>query len=145
MNTLLIGKIIILFIYNRSSCCELVIWNIRTQLLSIILHRAIIALTFDSFHRERQEFLNEASVMKAFDTFHVVRLLGVVSRGQPTLVIMELMKLGDLKTYLRSHRPDVDSSLPRKGPPVTPPTLQNILQVTALLISIKSIIYFSLL
>ncbi|CAB3240968.1 unnamed protein product [Arctia plantaginis] len=79
--------------------------------------------------RERQEFLNEASVMKAFDTFHVVRLLGVVSRDQPTLVIMELMRLGDLKTYLRSHRPDVDSSLPRKGPPVTPPTLQNILQM----------------
>ncbi|XP_075974749.1 insulin-like receptor [Anticarsia gemmatalis] len=79
--------------------------------------------------RERQEFLNEASVMKAFDTFHVVRLLGVVSRGQPTLVIMELMRLGDLKTYLRSHRPDSEASLPRKGPPPVPPTLQNILQM----------------
>lgn len=78
--------------------------------------------------RERQEFLNEASVMKAFDTFHVVRLLGVVSRGQPTLVIMELMEFGDLKTYLRSHRPDADSSLPRKGGS-NPPTLENILQV----------------
>lgn len=79
--------------------------------------------------RERLEFLNEASVMKAFDTFHVVRLLGVVSRGQPTLVIMELMQCGDLKSYLRSHRPDADASLPRKGPPNTPPTLQNILQM----------------
>ncbi|KAJ8735724.1 hypothetical protein PYW07_007344 [Mythimna separata] len=78
--------------------------------------------------RERQEFLNEASVMKAFDTFHVVRLLGVVSRGQPTLVIMELMEFGDLKTYLRSHRPDAEASLPRKGGD-EPPTLQNILQV----------------
>ncbi|XP_045527669.1 insulin-like receptor isoform X1 [Pieris brassicae] len=79
--------------------------------------------------RERIEFLNEASVMKAFDTFHVVRLLGVVSRGQPTLVVMELMEQGDLKTYLRSHRPDADSSLPRKGPAPSPPTLQNILQM----------------
>ncbi|XP_022822155.1 insulin-like receptor isoform X1 [Spodoptera litura] len=78
--------------------------------------------------RERQEFLNEASVMKAFDTFHVVRLLGVVSRGQPTLVIMELMEFGDLKTYLRSHRPDADASLPRKGGS-DPPTLENILQM----------------
>ncbi|XP_049691896.1 insulin-like receptor isoform X1 [Helicoverpa armigera] len=78
--------------------------------------------------RERQEFLNEASVMKAFDTFHVVRLLGVVSRGQPTLVIMELMEFGDLKTYLRSHRPDADASLPRKGGN-DPPSLQNILQM----------------
>lgn len=77
--------------------------------------------------------MNEASVMKAFDTFHVVRLLGVVSRGQPTLVIMELMKFGDLKTYLRSHRPDAEQQQPRKGHTPhsnTPPTLQNILQVT---------------
>ncbi|CAH0727470.1 unnamed protein product, partial [Brenthis ino] len=82
--------------------------------------------------RERIEFLNEASVMKAFDTFHVVRLLGVVSRGQPTLVVMELMEHGDLKTYLRSHRPDADSSLPKKGQlqsSPTPPTLQSILQM----------------
>ncbi|XP_026738926.1 insulin-like receptor isoform X2 [Trichoplusia ni] len=78
--------------------------------------------------RERQEFLNEASVMKAFDTFHVVRLLGVVSRGQPTLVIMELMECGDLKTYLRSHRPDAELDVPRKGPD-HPPTLQSILQM----------------
>ncbi|XP_061385952.1 insulin-like receptor isoform X3 [Danaus plexippus] len=79
--------------------------------------------------RERIEFLNEASVMKAFDTFHVVRLLGVVSRGQPTLVVMELMEHGDLKSYLRSHRPDADSSLPKKGANMQPPTLQNILQM----------------
>lgn len=36
-----------------------------------------------------------------------VRLLGVVSQGQPTLVIMELMTRGDLKSYLRSLRKDV--------------------------------------
>ena len=35
-----------------------------------------------------------------------VRLLGVVSKGQPTLVVMELMTHGDLKSYLRSLRPD---------------------------------------
>ncbi|XP_010789055.1 insulin-like growth factor 1 receptor, partial [Notothenia coriiceps] len=55
--------------------------------------------------RERIEFLNEASVMKEFNCHHVVRLLGVVSQGQPTLVIMELMTKGDLKSYLRSMRP----------------------------------------
>ncbi|GBP37476.1 Insulin-like receptor [Eumeta japonica] len=75
--------------------------------------------------RERIEFLNEASVMKAFDTFHVVRLLGVVSRGQPTLVVMELMEQGDLKSYLRSHRPDADSLHPERHPP----TLQQIQQM----------------
>jgi insulin receptor len=55
--------------------------------------------------RERIEFLTEASVMKSFaGGHHVVRLLGVVSRGQPPLVVMELMALGDLKTYLREAR-----------------------------------------
>lgn len=87
--------------------------------------------------RERIEFLNEASVMKAFSCHHVVRrgvrggggvgfrqaflpqtdlsstsvqvrLLGVVSKGQPTLVVMELMTHGDLKSFLRSLRPDAE-------------------------------------
>ncbi|KAG8231626.1 hypothetical protein J437_LFUL012555, partial [Ladona fulva] len=74
--------------------------------------------------RERIEFLNEASVMKAFNTHHVVRLLGVVSQGQPTLVVMELMANGDLKTYLRSHRPDASAYHGRQ-----PPTLKRILQM----------------
>ena len=66
--------------------------------------------------RERIEFLTEASVMKAFaGGHHVVRLLGVVSRGQPPLVVMELMALGDLKTFLRECRNIVPSpiNLPR--------------------------------
>nr|WML96173.1 insulin receptor [Colaphellus bowringi] len=77
--------------------------------------------------RERLEFLNEASVMKAFDTAHVVRLLGVVSKGQPTLVIMELMANGDLKSYLRSHRPDVENYNPSLIK--HPPSLKQILQM----------------
>uniref|UniRef100_A0A4W5Q7H1 Tyrosine-protein kinase receptor n=1 Tax=Hucho hucho TaxID=62062 RepID=A0A4W5Q7H1_9TELE len=60
--------------------------------------------------RERIEFLNEASVMKEFNCHHVVRLLGVVSQGQPTLVIMELMTRGDLKSHLRSLRKENSSS-----------------------------------
>ena len=30
----------------------------------------------------------------------------MVSKGQPTLVVMELMTHGDLKSYLRGLRPD---------------------------------------
>lgn len=71
--------------------------------------------------------MNEASVMKAFDTAHVVRLLGVVSQGQPTLVIMELMTHGDLKSYLRSHRPDVENLNPTLIR--QPPTLKQILRM----------------
>ncbi|XP_064650829.1 insulin-like peptide receptor isoform X2 [Lineus longissimus] len=74
--------------------------------------------------RDRIEFLNEASVMKAFCCNHVVKLLGVVSKGQPTLVVMELMANGDLKNYLRIHRPDVEDNEGRK-----PPGLKRILQM----------------
>ncbi|XP_017262483.1 insulin receptor b [Kryptolebias marmoratus] len=77
--------------------------------------------------RERIEFLNEASVMKAFSCHHVVRLLGVVSKGQPTLVVMELMIHGDLKSYLRSLRPDSENN-PTGSPP---PTLKDMLQMAA--------------
>ncbi|XP_028672139.1 insulin receptor-like [Erpetoichthys calabaricus] len=76
--------------------------------------------------RERIEFLNEASVMKAFSCHHVVRLLGVVSKGQPTLVVMELMSHGDLKTYLRSLRPEAENN-----PGRPPPTLKEMIQMAA--------------
>uniref|UniRef100_A0A8C9WPM5 Tyrosine-protein kinase receptor n=1 Tax=Scleropages formosus TaxID=113540 RepID=A0A8C9WPM5_SCLFO len=76
--------------------------------------------------RERIEFLNEASVMKAFSCHHVVRLLGVVSKGQPTLVVMELMTHGDLKSYLRSLRPDAENN-----PGRPPPTLREMIQMAA--------------
>lgn len=60
---------------------------------------------------DKMEFLNEASVMKSFnEAHHVVRLLGVVSRGAKPLVVMELMARGDLKTFLRSTR-DSSTSL----------------------------------
>lgn len=52
----------------------------------------------------------------------MVKLLGVVTRGQPTLVIMELMVNGDLKRYLRSHRPCENMSN-------APPKLDRILQM----------------
>uniref|UniRef100_A0A8C0ZQK8 Tyrosine-protein kinase receptor n=1 Tax=Castor canadensis TaxID=51338 RepID=A0A8C0ZQK8_CASCN len=76
--------------------------------------------------RERIEFLNEASVMKGFTCHHVVRLLGVVSKGQPTLVVMELMAQGDLKSYLRSLRPEAENN-----PGRPPPTLQEMIQMAA--------------
>ncbi|EEB18223.1 Insulin receptor precursor, putative [Pediculus humanus corporis] len=77
-----------------------------------------------STDRDRMEFLNEASVMKAFNTHHVVQLLGVVSEGQPTLVVMELMVNGDLKTYLRSHRPEFCEDKKKQ-----PPTLRRIIRM----------------
>ncbi|KAK5931228.1 hypothetical protein CgunFtcFv8_027392 [Champsocephalus gunnari] len=77
--------------------------------------------------RERIEFLNEASVMKAFSCHHVVRLLGVVSKGQPTLVVMELMTHGDLKSYLRALRPDSEHNPTGRSPPI----LKEMIQMAA--------------
>lgn len=85
---------------------------------------AIKTVNENSNDHERIEFLNEASVMKGFNTHHVVRLLGVVSQGQPTLVVMELMARGDLKSYLRKHRPDESDD-----PEVQPPTLKQTLRM----------------
>lgn len=45
-------------------------------------------------------------IFRSFDCHHIVKLLGVVSQGSPVLVIMELMEQGDLRNYLRKHRPD---------------------------------------
>ncbi|XP_046460767.1 insulin-like peptide receptor isoform X3 [Daphnia pulex] len=76
--------------------------------------------------KERMEFLTEASVMKEFNANHVLKLLGVVSKAQPTLVIMELMANGDLKSYLRSHRPDCEENVTEGR---QPPTLKCILKM----------------
>ncbi|TGZ47902.1 insulin receptor isoform X1 [Temnothorax longispinosus] len=65
---------------------------------------AIKTISETASQREKNEFLNEASVMKNFSTWHIIKLLGVVSMGNPPFVIMELMENGDLKTYLRRIR-----------------------------------------
>lgn len=66
---------------------------------------AIKTIDDSSSTHERIEFLNEAHVMKSFcKAYHVVRLLGIVSKTTPPLVIMELMERGDLKSFLRRSR-----------------------------------------
>lgn len=65
---------------------------------------AIKTISENASQRDKHEFLNEASVMKNFSTFHIIKLLGVVSMGNPPFVIMELMENGDLKNYLRKIR-----------------------------------------
>lgn len=54
--------------------------------------------------KQRMDFLREASIMKQFDTYHVIKLLGVVSATTPVYVVMEYMENGDLKEFLRGQR-----------------------------------------
>ncbi|EFA02828.2 insulin-like receptor isoform X1 [Tribolium castaneum] len=66
---------------------------------------AIKTISEKSSISSKMEFLNEGSVMKSFsETHHVIKLLGIVSRGDRPFVIMELMERGDLKSYLRRCR-----------------------------------------
>ncbi|XP_074651853.1 insulin-like peptide receptor [Tubulanus polymorphus] len=86
---------------------------------------AVKTVNLNATSQERNDFLIEASVMKAFKCSHVVKLLGVCSIGEPTLVVMELMPNGDLKNFLRLHRPD---ELQENNGKV-PPSLKQILQM----------------
>ena len=72
------------------------------QMSSLIVEKILI-LSYTTFIF-RMTFLEEAQIMKGFNTTHVVRLLGVVSQTAEPLVIMEYMTKGDLKSYLRSRR-----------------------------------------
>uniref|UniRef100_A0A0A9XLS6 receptor protein-tyrosine kinase n=2 Tax=Lygus hesperus TaxID=30085 RepID=A0A0A9XLS6_LYGHE len=57
-------------------------------------------------------FMNEAVVMKRFtNCHHIVKLIGVVSKHYPQLVVMEMMAHGDLKTFLRESRDRTPPSL----------------------------------
>nr|AVT56270.1 insulin receptor 2 [Oncopeltus fasciatus] len=58
-----------------------------------------------SSDRDCVEFLTEACVMKQFTSaYHVVKLIGIVSKEWPQLVVMEMMDKGDLKSFLRESR-----------------------------------------
>lgn len=87
------------------------------------LRCAIKTVNDNATTNDHNIFLNEASVMKlAAKAHHIVRLLGVVSRGSPPYVVMELMALGDLKSYLRATRDSTD---------LLPPTVGTILNMAA--------------
>ena len=40
----------------------------------------------------------------SFRTEHVVKLIGMVTKSQPVLVLMEFMENGDLENFLRGRR-----------------------------------------
>jgi hypothetical protein len=65
---------------------------------------AIKTLAEGKEHYE-ESFVKEAQFMRSFDAHHVVKLIGYCTRGMPLLVVMELMKHGDLKKFLRKNQP----------------------------------------
>ncbi|XP_046600630.1 proto-oncogene tyrosine-protein kinase ROS isoform X2 [Neodiprion lecontei] len=65
---------------------------------------AIKTLRKGASAQEKTEFLREARLMSPFRHKHVLRLLGVCLDTDPPLLVLELMKAGDLLTYLRASR-----------------------------------------
>lgn len=62
---------------------------------------AVKSVSKTNFMRYHAEFLNEAAIMKKFsEAYHIVKLLGVVTKSHPPLLVMELMERGDLKSVL---------------------------------------------
>ena len=51
----------------------------------------------------RESLLNEASLMAQFDHDNVVRLVGVVTVGEPLFVVLEFCELGALNSYLEDN------------------------------------------
>ncbi|KAK0393198.1 hypothetical protein QR680_000094 [Steinernema hermaphroditum] len=64
---------------------------------------AIKTLKKGSSEKARADFLMEASIMGQFDHENVIRLIGVVTRTEPTMIIIEYMLNGSLDQYLRRH------------------------------------------
>ncbi|CAG9531325.1 unnamed protein product [Cercopithifilaria johnstoni] len=83
----------------------------KSYLGAIFGECAIKTVSESANSAERLHFLIEASVMKQFNTSFIVKLYGVVSDGQPVLVVMEMMKKGNLRDYLRSRRPNAEENI----------------------------------
>ncbi|KAM3724039.1 Insulin-like receptor [Dirofilaria immitis] len=85
--------------------------NCRSYMGAAFGECAIKTVSETANSAERLHFLIEASVMKQFNTSFIVKLYGVVSDGQPVLVVMEMMKKGNLRDYLRSRRPNAEENV----------------------------------
>ena len=55
------------------------------------------------FQAARDSLLSEASIMAQFDHDHVVRLIGVVTAGEPLLVVIEYCENGALNSFLEKN------------------------------------------
>lgn len=78
---------------------------------------AVKTLRPQSSDEEKVKFLQEAAIMGQFLHPNVVRLYGVVTVGEPVMIVIEYMEKGDLRKYLLEKRPKhekepIDKNLP---------------------------------
>uniref|UniRef100_A0A0M3J689 receptor protein-tyrosine kinase n=1 Tax=Anisakis simplex TaxID=6269 RepID=A0A0M3J689_ANISI len=64
---------------------------------------AIKTLKPGSSEKSKSDFLTEASIMGQFQHENVIRLIGVVTKSEPVMIITEYMENGSLDQFLRKH------------------------------------------
>ncbi|XP_058444154.1 protein sevenless isoform X2 [Malaya genurostris] len=73
---------------------------------------AIKTLRKGATEQEKAEFLQEAHLMSNFKHKHILKLIGICLDLDSLYIIMELMRGGDLLSYLRSNRPSPGNPSP---------------------------------
>ncbi|GAA6077815.1 ephrin type-A receptor 7-like isoform X1, partial [Tachysurus ichikawai] len=64
---------------------------------------AIKTLRSGCSEKQRRSFLCEAGILGQFDHANIIRLEGVITRGNTTMIVMECMTNGALDSFLRKH------------------------------------------
>ncbi|XP_071941841.1 tyrosine-protein kinase Fer-like isoform X2 [Antedon mediterranea] len=59
----------------------------------------------------RRKFLMEAKILKQYDHTNIVKLIGVCTDRHPIYIVMELVSGGDLLSYLRSDKNDLNQKV----------------------------------
>ena len=77
----------------------------RTHGVTVPAYVVAVKTLHDPSAAARQELLEEAAVLAQFDHPNVLKLVGVVTVGQPMLVITEYLEYGSMKDYLKKHAP----------------------------------------
>ncbi|KAM9457591.1 ephrin type-A receptor 10 [Clarias gariepinus] len=64
---------------------------------------AIKTLRSGCSEKQRRSFLCEAGILGQFDHANIIRLEGVITRGNTMMIVMECMTNGSLDSFLRKH------------------------------------------
>jgi len=70
---------------------------------------AIKKVLVDNNIMMEKAMIKETEIMKEFQSYHVVKLLGYILQSKPNWIVMELMDHMDLKSFLKQHDPNADS------------------------------------
>ena len=69
---------------------------------------AVKTLNSECSESEKVKFLREAAIMGQFEDTHIVKLHGVVTELQNTMIILEYMTKGDLQEVLANLKETYD-------------------------------------